>query len=427
MQMKKLLLASFLLTSAASAHAQVIHDTVAMGPQYATNKWYSLENDEVDSSSATNWDIALAATSNTQSSIITALHINPKLVKLYEATGILANPTDFAGVTAFDNTWPQLHNTDTSWSLGAFNVTDPDIGTYDYGWGTYNTTTHIVEANRVFVLEYASSVYRKMYITLNPNPGHEYYLLTHANLDNSNLQTDTIYTAPYDTKNFVYFSLSADSIIDREPASQDWDLLFTQYTDIAMTYTVTGILHNVGVEVLKDTTVANVTTFSNWISPDYSPYINTLGYNWKTLNQQFTYDIEDSTVYFIKAMNGDIWKMVMTGFIGSSAGKFMFWKEKMETAGVANTSGENTASLAIYPNPATANNVSIVYNLNTENKNVRLTVLDINGKVVAAAELDRSKGLHKAGIPDTQNLVPGMYIINLGTDNGSMQQKLIIQ
>jgi hypothetical protein len=425
--MKKLLLGSMLVMTVAAANAQLALDTVAMGNSYATNKWYSLAEDEIDSASATNWEIAFAATSAMTSPLTTAIHINPKTVSLFEAENEL--PMDFAAITSFDNNWPQLLNTDTLWSYGAFNVpVTPSIG-IDYGFGTYNTGTHVIEANRVFILRYGTQnfTYKKIMITLDPNNGANYYIVKHANLDNSETVVDTLDIAAHDGKNFFYYRATDSTVLDREPSNENWDLLFTQYTDNTMAYTVTGVLHNLGVEAAKAINVADVNTYNDFLAEDFSPYINTIGYDWKTLNQQMSgYDIADSTVYFVKALNGDIWKIVFTGFQGSMAGgQFQFGKEMITTASVNNANGKNEASLAIYPNPASGGNVNVIYNLNN-NATAKLMVTDITGRVVIANQLNGNKGLHQH-IINTQNLAAGTYIINVMTDAGAMQQKLIVQ
>ncbi|MBL7719106.1 MAG: T9SS type A sorting domain-containing protein [Flavipsychrobacter sp.] len=425
--MKKAVLTSIFIASLSAAHAQAVLDTVSMGAQYANNVWYSLENDEVGTQPVGNWEIALAATSSQTSSLTTALHINSKVVKLYEAAGVPV--ADFSTVTTFDNTWTELYNTDTTWSIGAFNTTTP-MNQFDYGWGSYNTTTHNVEANRVFVLEYVGTTptYRKMYVTLNTMAGT--YTLVHANLDNSDMHTETLDFSPYTDKNFFYFTLTGNAIVDREPETDNWDLLFTQYAAYIPTpyFPVTGILHNVDVEVIKAQQVADVTTFVNYGAHTFDYKINGIGYNWKTLNNQtFTYNIEDSTVYFVKVANGDIWKMIMTGFGGSSNGSSMFSKEKLLTASVHTVQGASESSLAVYPNPSTAATAQIVYHLGSNNRSVVLSVLDVTGKVVATAALDNTKGLHQQAIPGADRLLPGMYLVHVSTDKGSMQQKLIIQ
>lgn len=425
--MKKLVLGSMLVMAAASANAQMALDTVVMGAGYAKNKWYSLAEDEVDSASATNWEIAFAATDDMNSLLTTAIHINPKTVGLYEAEGEMV--ADFELITSFDNNWTPLFNTDTLWSYGAFNVpVTPPFSNFDYGFGTYNTSSHIIEANRVFILKYGTQnpTYKKIMITLDPNSGAHYYIVKHANLDNSETVIDTLAIAPHAGKNFFYYRASDSTVLDRGPDSENWDLLFTQYTNVDMQYTVTGILHNLGVESAKAINVADVNTYDDHFSANWSEYINTIGYDWKVLNQQMTgYDIEDSTVYFVKDLAGNIWKMVMAGFVGSSAGQFMFGKEMLATVSVNGVNGKNEASLSIYPNPVNGGNVNVIYNLNN-NTTAKLMVMDMMGRVVVAQQLESQKGLHQH-ILTTQNLSAGTYIINVMTDAGVMQQKLIVQ
>src|SRR5262245_18365700 len=59
--MKKTLLAFLLAPCGLSASAQVITDTVATGPSYAQQVWYSLQNDQQGNAPKNNWDIAFDA------------------------------------------------------------------------------------------------------------------------------------------------------------------------------------------------------------------------------------------------------------------------------------------------------------------------------------------------------------------------------
>jgi hypothetical protein len=64
--MKKILLSAAALISLSNVMAQgpVVTDTVITGVGYATNVWYSLQNDEVGTAVSSNWDIALAASAS---------------------------------------------------------------------------------------------------------------------------------------------------------------------------------------------------------------------------------------------------------------------------------------------------------------------------------------------------------------------------
>ena len=59
------------------------------------------------------------------------------------------------------------------------------------------------------------------------------------------VETKEITCAPYTAKNFIYFSLTTGEVLDNEPDSESWDLVFTKYHDESIPYIVTGVLTNV--------------------------------------------------------------------------------------------------------------------------------------------------------------------------------------
>src|SRR3990167_3988381 len=177
--------------------AQIVHDTVTTDPTYVNNVWYSLENDDQGSFAANAWDISLA-------------------------TAMGAANEDTTGLS----TWTPLYNSDESWAAGAFNSTT-NLGQFDYGWGDYNMTTHGVDANRIFVIAYTNGDYKKL--TISSSNTTNIYTLTFDNLANTDLETEQIDVTAYTSKNFIGYNLTTKAIVDREPASADWDLYFNQY------------------------------------------------------------------------------------------------------------------------------------------------------------------------------------------------------
>ena len=52
------------------------------------------------------------------------------------------------------------------------------------------------------------------------------YYLRISNLDGTSDQLFSVDTEPYSEKKFIYFSLSDNQLIDREPSN--WDIIFTR-------------------------------------------------------------------------------------------------------------------------------------------------------------------------------------------------------
>ncbi len=401
-----------------SMNAQVVIDTVIVGNGYANNIWYSLQNDNVASQPFNNWDIALAPSVNPNTGLASAALFNYKSGTLYAIPG--SNPANFNTVdTAGMVAAGPLYNSDLTWATGAFNNT-PSLGSFDYGWGTYDMNTHSgIAANRVFVIKYTNGSYKKLVIDLSFSDG---YTLKFANLDNTGLETQTIALTPYADKNFVYFSLTANAIVDREPAAAAWDLTFLQYTtDLGggTMYPVAGILHNHGVEIAKVHPVNTPATFMDWSTQTFSEDINTIGYNWKNSGMSGV-TIEDSTVFFVKAMTGDLWKVIMTGFISGASGNgsYIFSKQKISTASVNEL--EENVTMVVYPNPAKENVSLVIDNKATST----VAIYNVLGALVYTAEV--SNGLQTVNVPVAE-FNNGIYHVVCTSNGKTASQKLMVQ
>lgn len=394
--------------------AQSVTDTVVTGAGYGQNVWYSLENDDQQSASATNWDLAFATTMSQTSELTTAIRFNHKVGTVYEIPS--SDPSD---LNAADTTglyaWTPLYNSDSVWGMGALNNT-ADLGSFDYGWGTYDMATHAgINANRVFVVKFADGSYKKFTVSLTFATSS--YTVTFSDLDNTNQTTTTIDFTAYTSKNFVYYSF-ATGLIDREPAAATWDLLFHQYPsfDYNPPYTVAGVFQNLGVEVLQVYPVNDPTVYTDYSVGSFSTNISEIGYDWKAYSG--SWQIADSTVYFVKDISGSVWKLVMTGFSGSASGQYIFTKEKLSGVGI----GENQASQwIVYPNPATDDVLVVVDALEPGN----IELIDALGHIVYARSL-KDSGLQKTSIPVT-GMASGVYRLVLKTASSVSVQNLIIQ
>jgi len=417
--MKKTILASLLWAGIINANAQVITDTVSIGASYANQVWYSLANDEQGTAPKNNWDVAFDASGYGSTILINS--VNGVTLWKYQKS-------DTSGWAAIDTTglsgWTPRWNSDTSWAYGAIgryaNPSDP----YDLDWGKYNVTTHAVTGDSIYIIKLADGSYRKLVIQSLVSG---VYNFKYANLDGSNTQTASFDKSLYSGKNFGYYSLQHNTALNREPNAANWDLVFGQYSALIPSgYTVTGVLSNSGVETALDSSVANTATYNNWSALTFYREINTIGYDWKTFGGT-GYTIEDSTVYFVKPVNGDIWKVIMTGFGGSSNGNIIFSKEKVYT-NTADVPGIPNAgsSAAIYPNPSAGQTVNVIYSFGTATEQAMITVYDMTGRAVLNGPLNGGKGLHQYLI-HAGTLNPGMYIADITANGIHNQQKFIVQ
>ena len=408
-----------LALTAASAGAQVVADTVSTGPSYANQVWYSLSADEQGNAAKNNWDLAFAAAGVGSGIMINS--IIGTMLWNYPNGDVTAWATlDTAGLS----TWTPRWNADTSWAKGAMGRYADPTNPNDLDWGVYNMTTHMVTGDSLYIIKLSDGSYKKLWIE---NLSSGTYNFKYANLDGSSLQTANLVKATYAGKNFGYYSLQHNTALDREPPASNWDLLFTQYTTfIPSSYTVTGVLANNGTEVARCGGLADKATFAAYSSASFSTSINTIGYNWKVFNGA-GYNIQDSLVYFVKPANGDIWKVIFTGFSGGSTGGFMFTKEKLftNTSWVAGATVKK-ASLALYPNPAYGGTIHLVYSIPEVVPGATIIISDMTGRVVLRERAEERKGLHQFLVPATQ-LLPGTYLVTLSAASYSISQKLTIQ
>lgn len=413
--MKKGLLVTFLGLTAFS-NAQLVSDSVTMGAGYANNIWYSLQNDEQGSAqAATNWELGLATSINPSNPLAASIIFNSKIGQLFAVPGTTGSDlltADTAGISG----WTSLYNSDSTWSLGALN--QASSGGMDYGWGTYDAVSHSgINANKIFAIKYTNGTCKLFSVSLNFNLGE--YTIDFCDADHSNVGNIVIPVASYNTKNFVYYAMGG-AANDREPATTTWDLLFTQYAvNNGAPYPfnlVTGVLHNVGVEVAELYPVNDPETDNSFWGATLSENISTIGYDWKTYSG--TYTIADSLLYIVKDVDGDYWRLIMTGFSGSSLGKTVFKKEKVSSLSVS----ENTTIVqGIYPNPA-ATSASIVIDAKAETV---LNVVDMNGTVVYSKSI-QGNGLQTQQI-DLSTLANGVYQVVIASEANQHTQRLIVQ
>lgn len=413
--MKKINLLFLCAALTSTTKAQVVIDTVSTGASYANQVWYSLENDEQGSSPKNSWELAFE-TSNQGGSI----HINSSTsIELWLHPTATVN--DFATIdTTGLSTWTKLYNSNTDWSTGAFNQPADTSDDFDMGWGTYSMITHSVVGDRVFIVKLGSSGYKKMYIESLAGGA---YTFKHANLDNSSEITNSITKSAYNTKNFVYYNLQTNQIVDREPVSNDWDITFTQNIEfIPSAYLVTTVLHNKKAQSVKVYPVNDPTTYADWQSQTLSPEINKIGYDWKSFNMvTYQWEIADSTVYFVQDNDSSIWKVIFTGFGGGSTGNYIFSKELLHTVGINEV--KTNILLDVYPNP-TSDFVVVTFQANELNTTMNL--IDLTGKKVFSKNTSNLSGLVQEKI-NISEIPSGIYLVTINSGNSIRTQKLIIQ
>ena len=404
--------------SATSSSINFTQGSVTIG---STNQsYYHFENGEVANISNLDWDLAFDA-----SGYGSSIRINGA-----SGTELYVYPNgDTSSWSTLDTTglsnWNKIHNSDTSWGMGAFNVSSISSDPFDLGWGTYSMITHFITGDSLHIIKLSDGNFKKLHL-------HQLaggiFSFKYADIDGSNEVETTITKDDYQGKNFGYYSLQTNQAIDREPSADSWHIVLTKYiTQFApgMPYGVTGVLTNAGLETAKVEDVAvNESTESAYNNDLYNSRINNIGWDWKSFSMAtFSYSIQDSLSHFVKDVDNNIWKVVMTGYVGSGVGNITFNTEQIGFTGQYEL--ENETLFNVYPNPAVGSEVSILYDIDQLDINNRLDIFDMNGRIV------KSMKLYNSGFNDKRisldNFESGIYLISLTNGNEVIKRKLIVQ
>lgn len=409
------------ITAAFAQDSPVMRDTVSMEPGRTHDVYYSLKNGTAARVVRDNWDIEFS----TQVFDVT--------IRTNGAIGINLYTYPNSDISGWDNvdttglsTWPVLYNSDTDWETGAFNLySSSDL---DFGWGTYNTVTHIITGDSLFVIQMPDGSAKKLWI-VEKNPVTNVYTFKYADLDGSSENEVTLNCNDYAGKNFVGFSFADGTFVDREPASAAWDLVFTKYMTFyagVMWYPVTGILQNYNVQAASysgvDTSFAN---YNNMALDSFN--ISTLGNHWYELQGGMppTYAITDSLVYFVSDQESSIWKLVFE-YYESSLGEIGFKKQLLEDhTGISEIPATESGNLVVSPNPAAGQSIDVVFSADTPG-NADLAVFNIAGSKVAGRNLNYRNGVNRYQL-NISDLSKGVYIVTVNSGNVTLRNKLIVQ
>jgi hypothetical protein len=431
----------FILLGAVSvmtANAQVgvqKKDSIETGATYLNDVYYSLESGNKTEVPNNNWHLAFrigAMNDGIRINSATATGANDGTVKLhlYPNAGI-------AGWDDFDTTgwssWLAYENSDETWEVGAFNRSS--TGFPDVSWGVYSTSTHVVTGDSLYLVVYknaGATKYKKLWI-VNKTSGT--WNFKYADLDGSNEKETAIASADYSGKNYIYYNLESNEVVNREPASAAWDFVLTRYQAwqaIPVYAAATGILTNIGVKTAKAKGApAEDLKLEDFIQ-DTSDIIKTIGYNWKyyETDQQFnvTWHTEDSLAYFVLDKNRKFWKIEFISFGGSSNGRTVFYKTEVETENGGNVSVEGIAkgvsSTAVYPNPA-SQSINVLLGVET-NAEVKISIIGMNGQLIDSRNVNTVAGINQEAF-NIAALNSGIYFVKIEGEGFLSTQKFVKQ
>jgi hypothetical protein len=380
--------------------------SIEMGPQYANEVFYSLTNGVIKTSPRSLWDIAFY-TNSFSAGIITN---DGAGVELYTYPKAAADGWDSFDTTGL-STWPKMYNDPAEWENGAFNRNQK--GHPDYGWGVYSVTSHDVIGDSLYLIKTPDGIYRKLNIIRKYSSLNKYEI-RFALIDGQQDQTVTLEVNPQIDKAFMAYSF-ANGIVDREPASTSWDILFTKYMGIVQNtpYPVVGVLTNPKVQAAR--AAHTNPAFTDWSVLDFEAGSDVIGYDWKFFDGT-QYSMVDSLMFFVKAQQGGVYKLVFDSYAGSSTGITTFTTTLLSPLGIGNN---GIASGSVYPNPATN-----LLNLDLCGAvfSGQTGLYDLNGRLLREWKLDGTGSMKL----DVSDFNPGTYILMTKNNSVISADKVIL-
>ena len=417
--MKKIILLFFTVFTLVS-QAQQVDDSVSIEPLYTSQSFYSLDNGEVAKYSNENWDIAFSVSGHGAAG--SAILLNEATTQLW------ATPFDTSGWDNFDTTdyvsWDEQFNSDTSWTNGAFNSYRGASGFFDLGWGLLNPSNNYwTFGDSLYLVKLNDGTYRKLWVeSLKTGV----WSFRYATLDGALDKTVSITKADYTNKNFIYFSLEDEKLLDREPANDSWDFTFAKHRDEVMpgiVVSVTSVFSNRNVWSAK-ANESDLTDALNSSAPDTDFNQNTIniGREWKKYSSSTGWNVYDSIAYFVyDEDSSDFYRLVFTDFGGMGTGKFYFTKELLGQVSV-DEYGDSDVAISLYPNPA-RDQFTILGTLPPGE--VVIGLYDITGSLVREKIYSVNYQVSKIGF-DVSDLPSGLYILNIEGAQYRATKKIII-
>lgn len=394
-------------------NAQTTTVNLSLQPGYSDEVFYDFSTNTAQLVSVNTWDLAFLR--DGQFSFATRINDGAG-IEVFQASN---NPSDWANIDVANiASWTQLFNSDTTWTVGAF-----DQGTATYGWGEYNPANHHVEGTAIFVLKYADGSFKKFMI----EDFYGGYTFKYAdwNATTSVWETDESYTLPNSNNPnnlFNYFSLISDSEVSVAPAMNDWDIVFRKYTtDLGGTmYAVSGVLQNPNLTVAENIEPNGNGDTSNL---QYLTEINTIGYDWKTYTGS-GYSIDPDKYFYLKYADGTIYRLHFLTFEGSTTGNLSF--EFEDVTGQMSTvvfNAEN--SFRVFPNPSSDKRIQILYENNSTGENGNVRIFSLTGEKVFETQL-KNNGFYNQTL-NLSTLPTGIYLLKFQVGQFSSTKKIVLK
>jgi len=375
------------------------------------------------------WDLAFTAFGFQDAGIFinessgSSMGQNLPLTELYYAL-----TDDFNAVIDLEAIKDQKYlNSEVSWNFGAFNEVRDTLNPFDFGWGEYQPSTNRVIGDKVYVLKLRNGEFRKIKIE---NLTGTTYTIRHAKLDGSNEITKTLNKL---TDNFgqklIFYNFSTNSSVDILPAG-GFDLMYCRYISIAkdpngtivQQYNVTGVLTGPGVKTAEVNGVNPATVKFDDYKDKLSTVTDIIGYDWKTLVGT-SWSIDLNKVFFVKTADNKVWKIHFIDFEGSATGNAVFEKTDLGTSNINDLAG---IQMGIFPNPVGDELYISLDNNQGLNENIKITVTDLNGKIIHTENTFVQKDLNVISL-SSASWHTGMYSVQISNSKNQIYAKKIIK
>ena len=378
---------------------------IGMGASYQYDIFYSFEDGITAFPERENWELAFSVNDNPN------IRINSGSgIALFEVSN---NINEWSQINSLPNDAKQLRNSNTNWNNGAFVV--DENGNFDSNWIiNEDNGEQFLQGSKVYIINYDQET-KKVKIN-SYNDG--IYNLTIANLDNSNEQNIQVDSNDFIDKKFIYYSLSTNELIDREPFNFNWDILFTRYEEEYVTlnnetmpYIVTGVLtnNNRSFEFNGPLDINPELNFSNFIFD-----INNIGYDWKEYSGVFTM-VPNRSYYIFNQSQTNLYKIIFNSFSGQASGNLSFSLEEIQynqTSLIDNFQNH----LNVFPNPNSGN-----FDIKLPNMFFLASIFDLNGQMVINKQCDENCTF------DLNNHSKGIYLLKLTSNNINLVKKIIVE
>jgi hypothetical protein len=326
----------------------------------------------------------------------------------------------------------------TSESAGALNrQTDPN-NQWDFSWGVYDPSSHLVVGDSLYLITVGTGanmqLYKFMPIKQDKNGD---FIFEFGPIDAQSGNRDTIKNSTADMGMFKYFNFNLDKQVNIESAEGDWHLNFNRYYDLVpapgtgdlVMYPTNGVESKRGLEIayahgvdFSDIvanpqdyiTVANADT-SIQAGHGFKTGLTRVGSDWKFFDGR-SFSIVPRKNYILK-VNGTVaeyWAVRFLAFEGQSTGRIIL--ERAKLGELANNTKISTTEIGVFPNPASD---QLYISINNQNL-VQIRIYSMSGVLVKQIP---ANGLSQSvNVSELQN---GQYVIEAEHQAGTLRKLFI--